>query len=531
MEPVWPGDREPETPPPSSGPNRLPIVVGLVVVIAGLIAAITFMMIDGDDAQVSTGDAQAGFVVTQVAAAPPVFEPKDNEGDQPFFPIRVQVASFEEDADTVVEPAAIATGLYGGTVDNTCDQDRLAEYLLENPRKGAAWATAQGIEFDELADYIGSLDARVLAADAVVINHGFDEVTGAPIAIESTLEAGTAVLVDENGDIRSRCYCGNPTKPRPPVYREPRCLGDVSLVFSTPGGTEPSEGVTPQIELTGSIATFEGAPWTEIAWGDTDADTGWTPTANLLAGLCAPADVPTAVPAATTSPAPSPAPTTTVDPDPTATVAPTATPAPAATPTPRPTSPPGPQPTATPAPTETPTSGPTATPTPNCPDADGDGVCNAPDNCRDVANPDQADVDGDGVGDACDTCTDTDRDLHCDDADNCPNTYDPSQEDTDRDGVGDVCDNCRTTANANQADRDGNGVGDACEGTTGGNDCRPGSYLGLTRSGGEAKANANDCRYRITRIDDETFIVTFDYVPDRMNWEIDNGIITNITLG
>jgi Thrombospondin type 3 repeat len=39
-----------------------------------------------------------------------------------------------------------------------------------------------------------------------------------------------------------------------------------------------------------------------------------------------------------------------------------------------------------------------------CSDVDSDGVCDADDNCVQVANPNQEDADNDGVGDACDGC-------------------------------------------------------------------------------------------------------------------------------
>lgn len=41
---------------------------------------------------------------------------------------------------------------------------------------------------------------------------------------------------------------------------------------------------------------------------------------------------------------------------------------------------------------------------PACADGDGDGVCDALDNCTGLANGDQADADADGLGDACEAC-------------------------------------------------------------------------------------------------------------------------------
>jgi hypothetical protein len=122
-------------------------------------------------------------------------------------------------------------------------------------------------------------------------------------------------------------------------------------------------------------------------------------------------------------------------------------------------------------------------PTATCsgPDADGDGITDANDNCPTTANANQADADGDGIGDVCDACptdatNDADGDGVCGNVDNCPTTANPDQLDTDHDGIGNACDadddndgvadgidNCPLVANPSQADLDNDGIGDACD--------------------------------------------------------------------
>ncbi len=125
------------------------------------------------------------------------------------------------------------------------------------------------------------------------------------------------------------------------------------------------------------------------------------------------------------------------------------------------------------------------------PDADGDGVPDAADNCPDEPNADQVDADEDGVGDACDACpadagkvapgacgcgaadTDADGDGTPDCHDGCPadagkvapGVCGCGTADTDADGDGLVAcqDNCPAVPNVKQRDRDGDGVGDECD--------------------------------------------------------------------
>ena len=71
------------------------------------------------------------------------------------------------------------------------------------------------------------------------------------------------------------------------------------------------------------------------------------------------------------------------------------------------------------------------------PDADGDGIADAKDNCVSMSNADQTDTDGDGLGNACDD--DDDNDGVTDDVER-ENGSNPLVTDTDKDGVSDAKD-------------------------------------------------------------------------------------------
>jgi hypothetical protein len=115
-------------------------------------------------------------------------------------------------AGRVPTVAGSAPGLYGGTqIINVCDKRALIDFLLANADKARAWAGVHGIDVDEIEGYIRSLTDVVLQVDTRVTNHGF--AGGVATAIDSVLQAGTAVLVDHFGVPRVRCYCGNPLLP------------------------------------------------------------------------------------------------------------------------------------------------------------------------------------------------------------------------------------------------------------------------------------------------------------------------------
>lgn len=285
MQPQFPPPApRPDGSPTHSGRNRqLATIAVLVLAIAGLIGVAAVFLVDRGDDPVAE---EPTYVVTEAPAFQPVFQPRGVEGENAFFPVRAQIATYERQSANPVTADAIESGLFGGTAENTCDPERLIRFLHDNPAEGRAWAAAQGIELDEVADFIRSLDVQVLAAPAEVLNHGFDPLTGTAYEFAATLEAGTAVLVDANGDVRVRCYCGNPVKPRPPVHRPPRCVQVPALVATAPGSGDRRSGVPADVVLTGRVTRVDDAEWTEIAYGPDGSTTGWTPTSNLDRGLC-----------------------------------------------------------------------------------------------------------------------------------------------------------------------------------------------------------------------------------------------------
>lgn len=102
-------------------------------------------------------------------------------------------------------------GLYGGSLNKkTCDKDLLISFLSDrkNERKAKAWAGIRGIKVKDIPGYVRKLTPVLLRNDTLVKNHGFRD--GVKTVFEALLEAGIAVLVDDQGEPVVKCNCGNP---------------------------------------------------------------------------------------------------------------------------------------------------------------------------------------------------------------------------------------------------------------------------------------------------------------------------------
>ena len=97
---------------------------------------------------------------------------------------------------------------YGGSGGNVCDKEGMLAFFKLHPDRALAWARVQNIGVAEIPAFLDSLTPLVLAQNVKVTMFGFK--AGSSYGYPAVLEAGTAVLVDENGMPRARCACGNP---------------------------------------------------------------------------------------------------------------------------------------------------------------------------------------------------------------------------------------------------------------------------------------------------------------------------------
>lgn len=106
------------------------------------------------------------------------------------------------------------TGVWGGTTKpGTCAVTKLKKFLTDpkNSAKAQEWARVLHISTDQIPSYIDQLTPVVLRHDTLVTNHDYKN--GKAVSYAALLQAGIAILVDQQGLPAVKCSCGNPLLP------------------------------------------------------------------------------------------------------------------------------------------------------------------------------------------------------------------------------------------------------------------------------------------------------------------------------
>lgn len=143
-----------------------------------------------------------------------LFQPAGVVGPDSFAPTfavsqyEVEPSDVTSDEVSGTSPGLYAGRTYGGTGTNICDVEAMISFLTFYEERGRAWAAIQGIDFSELESYLRSLTPVFALQNLRVQMFGFKN--GQSYGYEAVMEAGTAILVDDEGMPRARCACGNP---------------------------------------------------------------------------------------------------------------------------------------------------------------------------------------------------------------------------------------------------------------------------------------------------------------------------------
>ncbi|MGQ0618008.1 MAG: DUF6777 domain-containing protein [Acidimicrobiia bacterium] len=281
-----------------------------LIAVAGVIATV-LVVAGGDDDDQAAGDGEIflqavsevgpdPFTASVAAPPPPSTVPagtpitlgpstgSDPPPTAPVFSSGPTPGAASGGALRVTARSGATPGLYGGTQDqSSCDVQAMIDFLVDNAAKARAWAEAQDLDVDDLARYLGALTPVLLRSDTRVTNHGF--VDGRPNPLQSILQAGTAVLVDEFGLPRARCACGNPLLPPRAVPSTPSYQGQPWPGFN-PGNVTVIDASTTVINVITIIEVGTGQPLGRSPGGGPDrplprtTTTTSVPTTSTTAG-------------------------------------------------------------------------------------------------------------------------------------------------------------------------------------------------------------------------------------------------------
>ncbi|MEZ5383051.1 MAG: zinc ribbon domain-containing protein [Microthrixaceae bacterium] len=309
--------------PQGGGSGRTWWIVGgiaaAILLIGGVVTAV--LLLRNDDESVSATAEEVILEPVNYETPDPVTDSVATQTESAVQEDVVRVAAPQGGSAGGQQVAGAQAGLFGGTRNNkVCDREQLITFLAANPAKGEAWAGVHGITADSIPTFVRSLTPVALTRDTRVTNHGFKN--GRITTINSVLQAGTAVLVDNFGVPRVKCGCGNP-------LLEPKALTTSSRYVGTRWPTFAPERtivVIKEVEVNNFIlVNFEDGSLFDRAVG-TDGGSDSDVAADKLCELF-PDDPSCAEATTTAAPTTAAAPVTVVTPAP----APTAAPAPAPT--------------------------------------------------------------------------------------------------------------------------------------------------------------------------------------------------------
>ncbi|MFF8844297.1 DUF6777 domain-containing protein, partial [Streptomyces sp. NPDC015127] len=180
----------------------MPRITAIIVLVVGVVLAAVLIRPGGEPAQ----------------ASEVILQPTNAAGPDPFTPSTAKTTSSLPAAEPSTPPtetnairsvAGSEPGLYGGSRNiAACDVEKQIRYLSADRTKNQAFASALDIRDTAVPGYLRSLTSVQLRSDTRVTMHGYRD--GAPTSYQAVLQAGTAVLVDDRGEPKVRCACGNP---------------------------------------------------------------------------------------------------------------------------------------------------------------------------------------------------------------------------------------------------------------------------------------------------------------------------------